>query len=172
MSSADRSAEARSAKVDLSDAIDQTAARMLAVADDPELATRIVAALPERSSRRGWLIPQFAALGAIVIAAVIWSTRERPEVPALLPSTEMATVMALPGGIAPREPGTPVTPPLERREPLEPLEALEPFDSDFDRSLPALEVAALTEVAPLTLAPIEIGELPLMAETLSPNKFE
>jgi hypothetical protein len=58
------------------------------------------------------------------------------------------------------------------------LELLEPLGSgsDFDRSLPALELSAigpesLPAVEALTLAPIEIGELPLAAETMSFNKF-
>jgi hypothetical protein len=52
---------------------------------------------------------------------------------------------------------------------------------DFERSLPALAVAdalelsvigppALPAAEALTLSPIEIGELPLTAETMSPNK--
>ena len=87
----------------LDSAIDQTAAGMVAVPDDPEMVARIVSALPERSARLGWLIPQFAALGAIVIAAVVWPTRERPALPAVLPSTQIAAA-ALPSVITAREP--------------------------------------------------------------------
>jgi hypothetical protein len=165
---------------DVDSAIDHVAKRMVAVPDDPEMVARIVSALPERSSRLGWLIPQLAALGAIVIAALVWSTRERPALPALLPSTDVVIATAFRDVIAAREPGTPLrTQPLER---LELLERLEPLGSDFDRSLPALdtlgaleltviETRALPSAEALTLAPIEIGELPLTAETISPNKF-
>ena len=158
----------------LDTAIDHVAARMVAVQDDPDMTLRIVSALPERSSRLGWLVPQFAAFGAIVIAAVVWSMRERPAiVPQLLPSTEIAAVTAFPRVTA-REPATvPGTVPVEPVEPLEPLELLDP---DFERALPSLELSAigaesLPAVAALTLAPLEIGELPLTAETISPNKF-
>ena len=160
-------------------AIDRVASRMVAVPDDPDMVLRIVSALPDRSSRLGWLIPQFAALGALVIAAVIWSTREQPITPTVLPSTEIAAVAAFPIVTA-REPRPLVsTQLLKRLEPLEPVASFEP--GDFDRSLPALEVAealelnvigpaALPVTEALTLAPIEIGELPLTAATLSPDK--
>ena len=165
-------------------AIDQTAARMVAVPDDPEMVARIVSALPERSSRLGWLIPQFAALGAIVIAAVVWSTRERPAVQALLPSTEIATATAFRGVVTSRDLGTireletvVRTQPLERLEPVEPLE---PLGSDFDRSLPALETVDSLMVSDLTprelpaspaleLAPIGVSDLPLTAESFPPR---
>lgn len=159
-------------------AIDHVAKRMVAVPDDPEMVARIVSALPERSSRLGWLIPQLAALGAIVIAAVVWSTRERPASPAVLPSTQIAATTVLPGVIAPREPGTVVrTQPLE---PLEPVEPLEPLDTDFDRSLPALESVdslMVSDVTPhelpaspaLELAPIGVTDLPLTAESFPPR---
>jgi hypothetical protein len=180
--STDLSAEARSAKVEarsakVDAAIDRTAARMVAVPDDPEMVARIIGALPERSSRRGWLIPQFAALGAIVIAAVVWSTRERPASPAVLPSTEIAPATALPGVITPREPGTAFrTLPSEHPEPSEPL----PLSSDFERSLPSLEIAdtlMVSDVTPtelpaspaLELAPIGVPDLPLTAESFPPR---
>ena len=174
------------AKVDrLDGAIDQVAARMVAVRDNPEIMMRIVSALPERSSRLGWLMPRLAALSAIAIAAVVWSTRERPAVAPLSSSAEIATVAAFPGGIAAREPGIPREPgTVVRTMPSKPLGATELLSSgsDFDRSLPALEALNALELAvieprelpateTLTLAPIDIGELPLTAETISPDKF-
>ena len=182
----DLSTEARSAKVDLDSAVDQVAKGMVAVPDDPEMVARIISALPERSSRLGWLIPQFAVLGAIVIAAVVWSTRERPTSPAVLPSTQIAAATALPGVITPREPGTAFrTLPSEHpelSEPSEPTEPLEPlrFGSDFERSLPALEIAdtlMVSDVTPselpaspaLELAPIGVPDLPLTAESFPPR---
>jgi hypothetical protein len=163
-------------KTRLDSAIDHVAERMVAVPDDPDMAARIVSALPERTSPLRWLIPRFAALGAIAIAVAIWSTRERAAVPAVLPSTEIAAVTALPAVITPREPANQVMPPVERVEPLAHFEPVG-LGSDFDRSLPALELSAigpesLPAVEALTLAPIEIGELPLTAETISSNKFE
>ena len=162
---------------DLDSAIDHIAKSLVAVPEDPQMVERIVTALPERSSRFGWLIPQFAALGALAIAVAVWTMREQPSLPAVLPSTAIMTVAAFPN-VTPREPRIVLrTQPLE---PLEPLERLEP--GDFERSLPALEVAAALElnvIGPaalpateaLTLAPLEIGELPLTAEIMSPNKF-
>ena len=169
-----RSGEA--AKADrLDTAIDHVAARMVAVPDDPDMTLRIVSALPERSSRLRWLIPQFAALGAIVIAAVVWSMREQPAiVPQVLPSTEIAAVAAFPS-VAAREPGTVLR--TMALEPLEPLELLEP---DFERSLPAIEAVDAMVVSDLTpreipaspalvLAPIGVAELPLTAESFPPR---
>ena len=163
-------------KLNLDTAIDHVAARMVAVPDDPEMVTRIVHALPDRSSRLGWLIPQLAALSAIVLAAVVWSIREQPATP-VLPSGEIAA-WAVPSIVVAHDPGTfrtlgtLRTQPSEPAEPPEPPEAREALAIDFDRSLPPLEVAALT-LAPIeVLAPIEIGELPLTAETISSNKFE
>ena len=165
---------------DLNSAIDHVARRMVAVPDDPEMVARIVSALPERSSRLGWLIPQLAALGAIVIAAVMWSTRERPALPAVLPSTPIASATSWPGVITAREPGTVArTQPLERLEPVEPLEPLG-LGSDFERSLPSLEVVDSLMVSDLTphelpaspaleLAPIGVTDLPLTAESFPPR---
>ena len=160
-------------------AIDQVAARMVAVQDDPDMTLRIVGALPARSSRLGWLIPQFAALGALVVAAVLWSTRDQPATPIVLPSTEIAAVAAFPNATE-REPGTRTLGTLrtlgtQPSEPAEPSEPSEPL-ADFARSLPALELSAIGPQAlpvaePLTLEPIEIGELPLTATTISLNKF-
>jgi hypothetical protein len=167
-----------SAKVDRLDAaIDHVAARLVAVDDDPDLALRIASALPDRSSRFGWLIPQLAAFSAIAIAAVVWSLAEQPASVAVLPSTDMEALSAFPPATV-REPGTALrTTPLERMEPVEPVELLEPSAVDFERALPALELSAigleaLATAEPLALSPIEIGELPLTAETIAPDKFE
>ena len=158
-------------------AIDQVTARMVQVREDEDLALRIAAALPERSSRFRWLIPQFAAVAAFAIAAVVWTTRDTAT-PSLLPSSDVVEVMALPTTVSAVEPGTALrTQPLELLEPLEPLE---PVEGDHDRSLPAIDVVtALTvsDVAPvelpatpaLTLAPIEITDLPLTAESFPPR---
>ena len=177
----------------LDTAIDHVTARMLAVPDDREVTLRILAALPDRSSPVRWLLPRFAPIGAIAIAALVWTTRTGP-VPliATRPSAAVGGMSGLANAVAADEP-------LEsasarnsagelRRDhavaafgreggPLEPLAPLEPllFVADHDRALPAIEaLAALSvdEVAPtsiaasplLSLAPIEIVELPMTAD--------
>ena len=168
---------------DLDSAVDHVAARMVAVPDDPEMVTRIISALPERSSRLGWLIPQLAALGALAIAAVVWSTRERPAAPALLPAIEIATVTEFPRVATAIEPGTLQEPgtafrtiPSEPSQPSEPLSRL-----DFERALPAIEAVdalMVSDVSPrelpavpaLTLAPIGVADLPLTAEFTASSK--
>lgn len=156
-------------------AIDQVAARMVAVPDDPEMALRIAGALPDRASRLGWLIPQLAALGAIVIAAVVWSMREQPAIVLqVLPSTEIAAVSAFPRVDA----SAPVT--VVSTLPSEPSEPPELSEPDFERSLPALEAVDALVVSDLTprelpaspalvLAPIGVTELPLTAESFPPR---
>lgn len=158
-------------------AIDQVTARMVQVRADEDLALRIAAALPERSSRFGWLIPQFAAIAAFALAAVVWTTRDTAT-PSLLPSSDVVAVMAVPNTVSAVEPGTAFrTQPLELLEPLEPLE---PLEGDHERSLPAIDAMTalvVSDVAPvelpatpaLTLDPIEITDLPLTAESFPPR---
>jgi hypothetical protein len=187
---ADLSTVARSAKVDRLDAaIDQVTARMVHVRDDEDLALRIASALPERSSRFhlraarfggqvSWLIPQFAAIAAFAIGVVLWTTRDTAP-PSLLPSSDVVAVMAVPNTVVASAPGT-----VFRIQPLEPLVHLEPVEPldrpDFDRSLaPIAPMTALvvTDVAPgelaptpeLLLAPLVIADLPLTAESFSPQ---
>lgn len=182
-----RPQKAQTAQHDQLDAaIDHVAARMVAVRDDPDMLLRIASALPPRSSRLGWLIPQFAALSVIVVAAVWWSMGERLTAPAVLPSTVIAGFSVPPGVSArgpEREPEREPEPEPEPRtsrtklsEPPAPSEPPEPLRSDFDRALPALELsvigpAPLAIAESLTLAPLEIGELPLTAEAVVPNQF-
>ncbi len=190
----------------LDTAIDQVTARMVAVPDDREVTLRILAALPDRPSRARWLLPQCAAIGAMAIAALVWTTRTGP-VPliATRPSAAVAAMSGLANGVASNEPRTVVgtatvvrTMPLEsasarnsarelRRDhavaafgreggPQQPLAPLEWFpERDHDRALPAIEALnALTvdEVSPtsiaasplLSLAPIEVVELPMTAD--------
>ncbi len=157
-------------------AIDQVTARMVQVGEDEDLALRIASALPERSLRFSWLIPQFAAITAFAIAAVVWTMRD-PATPSLLPSSDVVAVMAVPKVVA-REHGTAFrTLPLERLEPLEPVE---PLDGDHERSLApiaAMSALVMSDMDPdalpgspaLVLAPIAITELPLTAESFSPR---
>jgi hypothetical protein len=168
-----------SASDHLDAAIDHVAARMVSVPDDADLALRIVSALPERTSRLRWLIPQLAAIGAIVIAAILWTTRNNTApTTAALPSSEVAPLVELAGSVIAREPGTAWrTLPLEsasaridsrelRRDlavaasgrvggRLELVELVEPLDGDFDRSLPP--IAAVTA---LVISDMDPGALP------------
>ena len=161
-------------------AIDRVVARMVAVPDDGELTLRIVSALPERTSRLRWLIPQLAAIGAIVIAALVWTTRnESTPAIAMLPSSAGTPMIALANPVAAHEPGIALrTMPLE---PLAPLERLESLEGDYERALSPIEaVAALVvrSLSPveisatelLTIAPIEISDLPMTAESFSQQK--
>ena len=164
-------------------AIDQVAARMVAVLDDDEMALRIVGALPERTSGWRWLIPQLAAIGAIVLVALAWTTRQST-VPAMaaLPFSEVAPMIELARAVAAREPGTAIgTMPLERVEHLERLERL--LERDHERALPALEAISILSVADaetsdialpaaLGLASIEIADLKLTAESFTTQKEE
>ena len=113
----------------LDTAIDQVTARMVQVREDEDLALRIAAALPERWSRFGWLIPQFAAIAAFAIAAVVWTTRDTAT-PSVLTSSNVAVLAGMPDTVVAVAPGTVApgtavrTMPLELLEPLEPLEPL------------------------------------------------
>jgi hypothetical protein len=171
-------------------AIDQVTARMVQVREDEDLALRIAAALPARSTRVSWLIPQFAAIAVFAIAAVVWTMRD-PATPALLPSSEVAALGVVPNTVAAIAPGTGIrTLPLEsafarmrelrRDKPLELLEPLGSDGADHERSLApiaAMSAIVMRDMAPdalpgspaLTLAPIEIADLPMTAESFSPR---
>ncbi len=157
-------------------AIDQVTARLVRVREDDEFAARVVRALPERSSRLGWLVPQVAAVTALAIAAGVWMLRDTsPPSVSPLPA-EAVAVMGGPNMVVAVAPGTALrTRPLEL---LEPLETLEPLDdgSDHERSLPAIEAVTALVVSDLLLSelpatpalalePIAIVDLPLTAET-------
>ena len=181
----------------LDTAIDQVAARMVHVNEDASLTERIVGALPERTSRFAWFIPRLAAMTALAVAAIVWTSRDTAP-PALLPSADVAGLGGMPTVVAasaPRTvaPGTAVrTMPLEsafarntsgelrRDRLLEPLEPLRSDGADFERSLPAIDAMtalAMSDVTPdempatpaLMLAPIEITDLPLTAESFPPR---
>ena len=167
-------------------AIDHVAARMVAVPDDAEMTLRIVTALPERTSRLRWLIPQFAAIGALVIAAIMWTTRHdrTPEI-AVLPSSAGAPIIDLANPVAANEPGTAVrTMPLARLEPLERMEPTVPVVSaDHERALPAIDAlgalsvadartSEITLPAAIGLASIDIADLKLTAESFTTKKEE
>jgi hypothetical protein len=169
----------------LDTAIDQVAASMVNAPDNPELMMRIVSALPERRSRFGWLVPQLAAIGAIVLAAIVWTTRSNTESPmAPLPSVTVPGMNRLASTVAAHDPGIAVR--AAAREPMERLMRMEPtipVASDFDRSLPAIAVASslavadartsdIAEPAAIGLASIEIADLKLTAESFPTQKEE
>ncbi len=161
----------------LDHAIDHVTARLVHVADDDEMAMRIVDVLPGRS-RFGWLVPQLAALTAVAAAAIVWTTRPAPApVVAELPSSYAIGLVALSSTVAAREPGTAGrTVPVE---PVERLELLEPLEGE--RSLPSLMVSDVTprelpvapalELESIGVASIEVADLKLTAETF-PQKEE
>jgi hypothetical protein len=147
---------------------------------DDDLATRIASALPARASRFGWLVPQFAAIAAVALAAGVWMLRGT-STPSLspLPSSQAAAVMTVPNPVVAREPGTAV-----RTQPLAPLEPLEPLErsggADHERSLASIEAMTalvVADVAPVALsaspllevAPLDIADLKMTAESFSPR---
>jgi hypothetical protein len=166
-------------------AIDHVAARMVAVLDDDEMTLRIMSALPERTSGLRWLVPQSAAIGAIVLAVLVWTTRQSPApAVAALPSSQVAPIIELARGVAAREPGTAVRTmslePLERRELMERREVP---SGDHERALPALAAfsslsvveAQTSDIAlpeAIGLAAIEIADLKLTAESFTTQKEE
>jgi hypothetical protein len=168
----------------LDDVIDRVAKQLTRVEDDPHLASRIAASLPDRSrSVFGWWAPRLAMIAVVVAAAIVWGTRAPREsahvVQPLASSQPLATPVTFVAAVIDLlEPG-PM--PLERVEPMEPMEpmGLVRAAHDFEFSLPSIEAVAsleleviapegLPEDAPLTLAPLAIGELP-MAENISPR---
>ena len=168
---------------DLDAAIDHVAARMTAVNDNAQMTERIVAALPEASLFHWWLrsawAPRLAAVALVLIGAALWNRNgiERPDpARAARPSIDPALVAFAPVVV----PNRPIIRPVERLERLEPLEPLETLEMDFERSLPALTAMSdlsfeslspreLPASRDITLAPIEIGELPLPGDSTFPR---
>ena len=172
----------------LDTAIDHVASRMVAVPDDGEMTLRIVSALPERTSRLRWLIPQLAAIGAIVIAALFWTARSNtPPALATLPTLDGARMNGLANAVAANEPGTALrTMPLEPLESASarndsrelrrdlavaavgrvggPLEPLEPLEGDHERALVPIEAVAALVVP--SMSPVEIPAAELL--TIAP----
>lgn len=159
-------------------AIDHVAKRLVAVPGrEADLTQQIIRALPDRSSRHRWLIPQFVALGTILAAVVLWTTRDR-SMPATAMSSSAFMPMAPFATTANPQLLWPGTQPSERLEPLDPLEPLERTDGltsvDFDRALTPItpmNALSLSELSLIAIAPpasiepaaIEITEMPAMA---------
>ena len=172
----------------LDDVIDAVAKQLTRVDDDPHLASRIAASLPDRSrSMFGWWAPRLAMIAVAVAAATVWGTRgPRDSTQGMQPlafSQPLASPVIFAAAVSKRlERRTVPVEPLEPLEPLEPMERLAPLEPaapDFEFSLPPIEAvasleleaiapASLAEDAPLTLQPLAIVDLP-MAESNSPR---
>ena len=175
----------------LDDQIDRVAARLTQVDDDPMLAARIVAALPDRSPWRGWLLtswaPRLAALALIVIGALVWSRasvtpatdapltvanaplapagKAHPDGKGLADGNQLPDGNLPPGRNLPR--GGHLLPPDEN--------LIAASNADLEFGLPAIAAVAaldvdalapadLPEDGPLTIESLEIEALPLTAE--------
>lgn len=185
----DLSAVARSAKVD--DAIDHVAARMTRVDDDPMLASRIVAALPERSAwSLRWLMPRLAITAALAGLAITVVLRTFDEGSTGVGPAEAGHHSvsgggaAAPGGVGPAQVGHHGVG-VNSAKPINVVSAFRRTDSgrttsaldgpDHEFSLPAIEAVAaldvnalapanLPEDAPLTVEPLVIADLPMTEE--------
>ena len=170
--------EGGSAKVDRLDAaIDLVAARMVTMPDDGQLTLRIVSALPQRTWRWRWAMPQLAVIGAVVCAAFVWTTRSH-DTPAttLLPAVANASVAALPAAVIANDSGVLLNTGNSAMAPVAPMAPVAlTGEADHERSLPAIDALtalAVDAVSPsvipasplLELAPIEIVDLPMTAD--------
>jgi len=160
----------------LDQAIDQVAKQLTQVDDDPQLASRIVASLPERSTWFGWLThswaPRLAMIAIVVGVAALWNSRQTmTELPAVARPVALVALAPplVPLNVEPLEPVR--TKPLEPLEPLEPVEPSEAFTGL--PSITAPVALAMTEVAPqalpdtgsLSLPSLVIADLPLTADS-------
>ncbi len=172
----------------LDQAIDRVAARMISVeATNVATVEQLVARLPERSGSGGWLrvlAPQAAVAAALIVAALVWTTRNREHV---VPGPVTVPPLADAGLAARDVPVVPATAPgmdariatagvaVRRVTP-----AAAPLPADHERSLAPVEAPAPLEVVSLALpsrpeeafvvlAPIVLTELPLSGESISPR---
>lgn len=164
----------------LDEAIDRVAARLTHVDDDPAFASRIVAALPERSAwlPYGW-VSRFAlgALAALTLAVGTAVVVLRPfhEGSTIVLRTENARtpIVGLARTVSVEAPGTPIVERLQDRRRTNVERTTKPLD--FERSLlalPAPEALGVGSLAPdslpvedaLAIAPLAVADLPLTAE--------
>jgi hypothetical protein len=167
----------------LDKAIDHVAARLVSVEQDAAMVERLVAGLPERPARTGWfgvLVPQAAAAVAILVAVVMWTTRDRDEArdpvgdgrragtsvaaaPAVAPASVVAVIAKPRRPVVRRSLDGQLALVADHERGLDPAPAPIPFD------VPALEALSTPEKAPLVVAPIVLTELPLSGESISPR---
>ena len=172
----------------LDDAIDAVAARLTQVADDDALAARISSSLPDRRVGFGWILTGWAprlavlALGAVAVTVVLRSlnTNVPTGVPAEVQTEVQKAVQAgvQTGAQTNDRVNDRVNPRVNDR--VNPRANDRVNDRDHEFSLPAiaspdaltvgvLAPASLPVEDALSLAPLEIAELPLTAETISPR---
>lgn len=169
-----------SPRLDMDDAIDRVAARLVAVTDDSRLLQRVMTRLPERAAPP-WFAAmpvQLAAGGALVLIAFLYARPWRESAPSALPRITAIVPLEVPdpGSRIPVEPidsrlpspdsrlpGDAVDRPDHERSlpPVAPLESLAVASIDA----PAIEADALDPLAPLVLT-----ELPLASDASSPHQ--
>ena len=163
--------------------IDRVAARLVSVDHDDALVERIVSGLPERNQRSGWLavlLPQAALAAALIVAAIVWTSRDREQAVEPFSAPPAAGVVAI--EVPVQHAAAPaLTAPGAPRDAVRRVTDAAPIAAaDHERSLApvdapvALEVAALAspslpEEAFVVLAPIVLTELPLSSESNSPR---
>jgi hypothetical protein len=162
-------------------AIDAVAKQLTRVEDDPHLASRIVASLPDRSrSLFGWWAPRLAMVAVVMAAALVWATRGSNEnVPTrVLASVPIEVPPNVPIEVVPEVPQNGRA--NDRPDPPQNDRWNDRWnDRDFDHSLPsiadvasleldAIAPSSLPEDAPLTLVPLAIPDLPA-ADPISPQ---
>lgn len=191
----------------LDQAIDRVAARLVSVdhdepfdspigrasrplaglAQDRAIVERIVARLPERSGAGGWLrvlVPQAAIATALIIAALVWTTRNREQVvgdPVAAPSVADASAAAREVPAAPAPVGAVAAPANATRgaaprvtetamaEPADHERSLAPVEAPIPLEIVSLASPSLPDEAFVVLAPIVLTELPLSGEPNSPR---
>jgi hypothetical protein len=169
----------------LDDEIDQVATRLTHVDEDAQFATRIIAALPERSTWFGWLThswaPRLAMMAIIAGSIAFWSSRHTTDVsPAASPLASVANTNWPKLAASARE-REPVLEP-DRTRPLEPwdsgtLEPAVPFEGL--PSIAAPKALAMSDVTPealpaegaLSVPSIVIADLPLTAESFPERDY-
>ena len=171
----------------LDQAIDRVAARLVSVDHDEVMVERIVARLPERSGLGGWLrvlAPQAALATALIVAVLVWTTRDReqvvrdpvtastvadaaaaaPQAPALnAPVAEVSVPLKAAGMMARGVRETAPASPADHERSLAPVESPKPLE------VVSLASPSLPEEVPVVLAPIVLTELPLSGESNSPR---
>ena len=174
-------------KIRLDEAIDRVAARMTAVEEDEALATRIADALPERSgwSLYGWA-PRLAIAAALAIGTTLVVLRTFDEGSTDVLRTDGATTAPTIAEPPSNDRRTNVEPPLiVRRTSVEASSNVRGMTVEADRpdhefslaAIAAPEGLAMSPLSPgdlpaedtLTIAPLEIADLPLTGESFAPR---
>jgi hypothetical protein len=165
----------------LDQAIDQVAARLTRVDDDPGFASRIAEALPERRSRVRWLIaPALAGLAAFVLAVIQTNVPDRPpasipeSVPAAIRKDVQAMVQTavpekLPSNVRRRARSNDGTNIRATDRSSDHEFSLAPIDRPGDLVIGSVAPRSLVPELPLNVEPLEIADLPVTSELFSPR---